>query len=174
MTPLFVVLLAFQVAVINNPAALLYDQIYEERRPAERLKLILEFERKFVTAKGSTPPTMRAQVMGFAMDLYQEQKDWPKMIEYGEKALQHDPGNLRPLTVLARQYALSGENVAKAGEYARRAIDAVAKRRTQKPDAGFTKDTWEAYLKSHETSARGTLDYIRSMTTRLVQRPKKP
>src|SRR5215831_13148305 len=104
--------LTLQVAVINNPAKALYDRIFNESRPAERVKLIAEFESKYASAGSPklASPEMKAQVFGFATDIYQQQYNAAKTIEYGEKTLRNDPANVHVLVLLARQYALSASD----------------------------------------------------------------
>ena len=112
MTFKLLLLLALQVSVVNNPAKTLYDRIFNESRPAERLKLIAEFESKYASAGSPklASPEMKAQVFGFATDIYQQQNNAVKTVDYGEKTLRNDPDNVHVLVLLARQYALSGSD----------------------------------------------------------------
>jgi hypothetical protein len=168
--------LALQATVINNPAKTLYDKIFNEQRPAERLKLINEFETKYASA-GSPKlanPQMKAQVFGFATDIFEQQKNGPKMVEYGEKTLQNDPENLHVLVLLAHQYALSGDKANVGVDYARRALTVIDKLRKGKVESGFTKQTWDQYLNSNQASAQATLDYVRSATQRLAVTGRRP
>ena len=173
----FHLLLLFALqTVINNPAKVLYDQIFNEHRPAERLKLILQFENKY-GLPGSpklASTEMKGQVFGFATDIYQQQNNAAKVVEYGEKTLQNDPDNLHVLVLLARQYAVTADQSGRAVDDAKRAIALTQKLRTGPVGAGFTKQTWEQYLNTNQQSAQSTLDYIRSASQRFAQTGRRP
>src|SRR5215469_16201004 len=162
-----ILLLAWQT-VINNPAKTLYDRIFNEQRPAERLKLINEFEAKYASAGSPrlANPEMKAQVFGFATDIYQQQNNAAKVVEYGEKTLQNDSNNLHVLVLLARQYALSADKADRAADYAKRAIALSQKLQSGPVGSGFTNQSWDQYLKANQTAAQSTLDYLRSVSQR--------
>jgi hypothetical protein len=164
-----------QTAIINNPAQALYDRIFSEHRPAERLKLITEFESKYATGGSKLANAqMKGQVFGFATDIYQQQNNGAKVIEYGEKTLQNDPENLHVLVLLARQYSLTSDGAGHAADYAKRAIALIPKLRSGPVAPGFTKQTWDQYLNTNQSSAQGTLEYLRAATQRFAQTGRRP
>ncbi len=168
-------LLMLQTAIVNNPAQALYDRIYSEHRPAERLKLIAEFESKFASGGSKLANAqMKGQVFSFATDIYQQQNNGAKVIEYGEKTLQNDPDNLHVLVLLARQYSLTADGAGHAADYAKRAIALIPKLRSGPAGPGFTKQTWDQYLNTNQSSAQATLDYLRSAMQRMAQTGRRP
>ena len=176
MTFKLLLLLALQVSVVNNPAKTLYDHIFSESRPAERLKFIAEFESKYASAGSPklASPEMKAQVFGFATDIYQQQYNAAKTIEYGEKTLRNDPANVHVLVLLARQYALSASDTQRGIDDAKRALTVIEKLRKGPVGTGFTKQTWQPYLDTNQSAAQSVLDYVRSSTQRLAQTRKRP
>jgi len=117
---------------------------------------------------------MKAQVFGFATDIYQQEKNGTKMVEYGEKTLQNDHENLHVLVLLAHQYVVSGSNATVGVDYAKRALTVVDKLRKGKVGAGFTQQSWDQYLSSNQASAQATLNYARSATQSLAVTGRRP
>jgi tetratricopeptide (TPR) repeat protein len=74
---------------------------------------------------------------------YRQMQDFAKMNEYSQKVLAQDPANINMLIIVADDASERGVNLAKADEYARRALDLAAK--AVKP-AGLSAEEWQTRL----------------------------
>lgn len=144
----------------------LFNRITEETATPAKLKLLLEFERRF-------PKSSKiGEIYEQTMEAYraQGQAGIPSMITYGEKAISFNAENLQALTIVARQYAVQGTKLDKALDYAKRAKVAIDKKRTGKPPAGVTPAEWQEYLQQMKVSADWTLNYVQSINTSVLRR----
>jgi tetratricopeptide (TPR) repeat protein len=107
--------------VYDYLATAAYNAMASEQDPKKRITEIERFAEVFQGSKLSDNANL------LAVATYQELNDMPRLIAFGEKALASDPKNASMLTLLANAFAedQKGTNLAKAGDYARRAIELV-------------------------------------------------
>ncbi len=122
---------------INYVQYALFSAGYQARDPAARAAL---FER-FAAAFPDSPYTANAQALVAAA--YQQAQNYPKMLDYGQKILARDAGNLGTLLLLADYYSERGEQLDKAEQYAKKALDLLGA--AQKPK-GLTDEQWQKEL----------------------------
>ena len=116
---------------------------------------------------------MDEQVTSYAMLSLSELKDNHRLIDYAEKALKANPGNLPALLMLANTYVESSEpgSLAKAVSYAQKAIvaakaDDAAAEKSQKISAGVGHSVMgRAYAKEQKTLP--SISELKSATTLL-------
>ncbi len=108
---------------------------YQTRDPLARAALL----ERFAAAFPGSPYTANAQTLIAAA--YQEAQNYPKMLDYAQKALAGDPNNLSMLLLLSDYFSERGEQLDKAEEYAKKALDLLAA--AKKPaGAGLAEDQW--------------------------------
>lgn len=105
--------------VYDYLATAAYNAMASEQDPKKR---VVEIERYTEAFRGSKL-AQNADVLAVAT--FQELNDLPKLVAFGEKALAADPNNSSLLTLMANAFAEDpkGTNLAKADNYARRAIE---------------------------------------------------
>jgi hypothetical protein len=97
------------------------------------------------------------------IELYREKNDPDKIIEYGEKALKIDEGNVTAMMALSRNYAIKRVNLDRAVELAQKAVDQIGKLRAGPPPTSHTDVQWKSYLDSTEAAAKSILTYTKSV-----------
>jgi len=122
---------------INYVQYVLFSTGYQARDPAARAALL----ERFAAAFPDSPYTANAQALVAAA--YEQAQNYPKMLDYGQKILARDPGNLGTLLLLADYYSERGEQLDKAEQYAKKALDLLGT--AQKPE-GLTDDQWQKEL----------------------------
>lgn len=75
-----------------------------------------------------------------AADSYRQARNLPKMTELAQKVLSHDPNHVGLLILLADHWAESREQLDKAEEYARKALDILSQ--AQKPEQ-MSEEDWQ-------------------------------
>jgi tetratricopeptide (TPR) repeat protein len=94
-----------------------YNAITGEKDPARRMPEIERYLAAFPESQfGESLATL-------AIVTLQETKDTAGLSAFGDKMLAKNPNDLKLLTVLASAYASSPDHMAKAGTYARRAVE---------------------------------------------------
>ncbi len=120
-----------------------------------KITLLLEFEKQFPQSKALP------DIYVTLMDVYNQKNDRAKLIETGEKAIKVDPDNYTALMHVSRNYAIEKKNLAVAGQYAQRALDALAKK---KAEPRYNEDSqWKAYVDSTEGAAKANLAFVKSV-----------
>ncbi len=120
---------------INYVEYTLFSTGYQTRNPAARAALL----ERFAAAFPGSPYTANAQTLIAAA--YQEAQNYPKMLDYAQKTLAGDPNNLGMLLLLSDYFSERGEQLDKAEEYAKKALDLLAA--AKKPEgAGLAEDQW--------------------------------
>jgi tetratricopeptide (TPR) repeat protein len=120
-----------------------------------RINLLLDFEKQFPSSKALP------DVYNELINLYNQKQDSTKVAEVGEKAVKVDPDNFTALIALSRNYGLAKKNLPQAVQYAQRAVDVLAKKKTE---SRYTEDqAWKAYVDSTDASARANLAWIRTV-----------
>ena len=135
----------------------MFQRIIAEANPDAKLQTMTEFEKQFPQSKALP------DVYLMVIDLYREKNDRPKMIEYGEKVLKLDERNVTAMMVLARNYAIQGNNVDRAVLLAQQAVDQVGRMKTEAPPAQYTDAQWKDYLQSTEAAAKNILNYAKGV-----------
>jgi tetratricopeptide (TPR) repeat protein len=122
---------------INYVEYALLSAGYQTRDPAARAALL----ERFAAAFPDSPYTAGAQALVAAA--YQQAQNYPKMLDYAQKILVRDPNNLGMLLLLADYYSERGEQLDKAEQYAKKALDLLGM--AQKP-AGLSEEQWQKEL----------------------------
>ena len=144
-----------------------FNAIAAEPDSKTRMDYIEKFTTTFPKSK------MDEQVTSYAMLSLSELKDNHRLIDYAEKALKANPGNLPALLMLANTYVESSEpgSLAKAVTYAQKAIvaakaDDAAAEKSQKISAGVGHSVMgRAYAKEQKTLP--SISELKSATTLL-------
>lgn len=107
-----------------------YNAMASEQDPKKRVTQIERYSEAFRGSKLAD----NANILAVAT--FQELNDMPKLIAFGEKALNGDPNNVSLLTLMANAFAEDpkGADLAKADAYARKAIE-LAKSDKTTPEA---------------------------------------
>src|SRR5262249_24598436 len=139
----------------NSPEDRAYTAIEAEKNTTTKLQLMLDFEKNYPTNE------VMPEIYLMIMDAYKEKGDTAKINEFGEKLIRLDPTNVDGLMAVARNYAMAKTNLEKSVTYAQRAVDAIAKKRSTPPPAGYTDAQWKQYLDTLDNSAKGLLTYAK-------------
>jgi tetratricopeptide (TPR) repeat protein len=127
------------------------NAIGNESDPKKRLAMVEKFSPAFPNSK------FEVQVTQLTMASLQALNDPAKSIDFGEKALKSNPGNVSTLLLLANAYVDENKNLVKAVEYGQKAVKLSAVTPESSPDdkltAGMAKSTlgW-AYLKQDKAT----------------------
>jgi hypothetical protein len=141
----------------NGPEDKAFSAIEDEKSPAARLQLLIDFEKNFPASE--VLPTVYLMLM----NIYKDRNDTAKVNEFGEKTIKSDPENIDALMAVSRNYAMAKTNLDRAVQYAQRAVDAGVKKRGTVPPPNYTAAQWKQYLDSLEQSARGLLVYAKGV-----------
>lgn len=135
-----------------------FTRIEGEQNPDAKIALLLEFEKTYPQSR------VLPDIYTMLMTVYHGKNDSAKVIDFGERAIKIDGENLNALLVVSRNLAIERKQIDKAISYAQKAIETVAKLRTQPPPPQYsTDDQWKQYLDTMEQSAKSLLAYARSL-----------
>ena len=136
-----------------------FQKIDAEGNPDGKITLLLAFEKDFPQSKAIREAYLQL------VQLYQDKNDSPKIIEYSEKTLKVDPGNLVALLTATRAYSLEGKpaSVERAIQYGTRAEAEIVKLKSGPPQQGYTDADWKRYIESNEGLAKNYLSYARAL-----------
>jgi len=79
----------------GTPEAKMFEQITGEKNPDSKIELITTFEKQFPQSK------ILPSVYLMAVEIYRDKNDRPRILEFGEKALQLDNTNITAMMLLA-------------------------------------------------------------------------
>jgi len=111
----------------------LYAAAFQTRDPASKAALL----ERFAAAFPDSPYAINAQALVAAA--YQQAQNYPKMLEYAEKLLARDANNIGMLLLLADHFSERGEQLDKAEQYGKKALDLLA---ATKPE-GVADNQWQ-------------------------------
>jgi hypothetical protein len=154
-------LVVFAQVRAGSPEGALFDKIERETNPESKLELVDSFEKQFPTSM------ILPRVYLAAVEVFRQTGDREKVFEFGEKALRLDSNNITAMMILARNYAIESKNVDRALELAQRALDGVAKMRSEPLPTGYSESQWKDYLRSNEAAAGQILEYVKAVKGRL-------
>ena len=143
--------------VAGTPEDKSLQRITTETNPENKLQAILEFERQFPQSKALP------DVYLMAVEIYRQKGERTKVLEYGERTLKIDQGNVNATMVLARNYAIEGKSVDRALALAQQAVDRIVKLKGEAVPPSYSESQWKDYLQSTETAARSILNYAKSV-----------
>ncbi|OLE12984.1 MAG: hypothetical protein AUG89_06340 [Acidobacteria bacterium 13_1_20CM_4_56_7] len=167
----FASMIASQKDANNNSYAFFEGTAFNAIAAEPDSKTRMDYIEKFTTTFPKSK--MDEQVTSYAMLSLSELKDNHRLIDYAEKALKANPGNLPALLMLANTYVESSEpgSLAKAVSYAQKAIvaakaDDAAAEKSQKISAGVGHSVMgRAYAKEQKTLP--SISELKSATTLL-------
>ena len=142
---------------------LVYNAAYQTPEAAKRAALLVRFAKAFPDSPYAVP------ALGIAATAYQQAQDTPKMLEVADGLLAKDPNNLGMLLLLSDYYGEKGEQLAKAEEFARKAVGLADT--APKPD-GVSDDQWtreKALQKGLALSALGQINLQKKENAQAVQ-----
>jgi hypothetical protein len=151
---------AFAQLVAGSPEDKAFEKILAETNPDAKATLLLDYEKQFPQSR------VLSDIYAMLMEVYRQKNDAAKVIEFGEKVIKIDANNVTALMAVSRNYSLERKNLEVAVQYAQRAVDTVAKMRTQSPPANFTADQWKTYVDSTDQAAKSILAYAQSLRPR--------
>jgi hypothetical protein len=146
--------------VVGTSEDKLFQQIRETKDFEHQLQLISDFEKQFPSSPVLT------DVYLIAIEVFRQKGDRSQIIEYGEKALKTDESNVTAMMVLARNYAIEGKELDRAVELGERAVDRINELKEEPAPASQTPEAWNTYLQATEVSAKGILQFAKSMKIR--------
>ncbi|HEY2379858.1 MAG TPA: hypothetical protein VGK48_01630, partial [Terriglobia bacterium] len=88
----------------GSPEDKAFQKIDAESSPDGKIALLMDFEKQFPQSKALREAYLQL------LQIYQDKNDQAKIIEYGEKAIKVDPGNVVALLTASRAYSLDGKN----------------------------------------------------------------
>jgi hypothetical protein len=135
----------------------LLQRISAEADVDKKVKSLMEFEKQFPQS------SVLGDIYMMLVEVYRQKEERPKIIEFGEKTLKVDANNVTAMIILARNYALEGNNLDRAVKLAERAADRVGVMKSDTSSGRYTPEQWKDYLASTEASARSVLEYTRSV-----------
>jgi tetratricopeptide (TPR) repeat protein len=150
-----------------------YNVISAEQAPKARMQFVERFTQAFPESRFLEP------VMTLAIISLQQMNDMVRMAEFGDKVLAANPNSLQTLTVLANAFAedQKGTQLAKAGSYARKAIeltkaDGPDADPTRRITAGFAHEVLGYVLLREERTAEG-INELKTASNMLKDDPAK-
>ena len=145
--------------VAGSPEDKAFQKIDAENNVDNKITLLLDFEKQFAQSKALKEAYLQL------VELYQQKNNSPKVIEYSEKMLKLDPGNLPALLKATYAYSLEGKptSLDRAIQYGQKAMDEITKLKSGPPQQGYTDDQWKQYIESNEGLAKNYLSYARSL-----------
>jgi hypothetical protein len=144
--------------VAGSPEEKAFTAIENERNADAKIALLLGFEKDFPQSR------VLPDIYVMLMDIYRERNDTAKVIDFGERAIKIDGENLTALLAVSRNLAIEKKQIDKAIAYAQKAVDTVAKLRSQPapPQYGSEAD-FKEYLDGMDQAAKSMLAYARSL-----------
>ena len=143
--------------VAGSPEAKAMDKIDAEANPDAKAALLLAYIQEYPQSKVMTDVYVQL------LEIYRQKNDTAKLVEFGEKAIQLDPENITALLAVSRTYAIEKRNLDKAQSYAQKAVDTVAKKKTQPAPPTMTEADWKQWLDTNDQSAKSMLAYVRTV-----------
>jgi tetratricopeptide (TPR) repeat protein len=136
-----------------------FQKIDAENNVDAKIVLLVDFEKQFQQSKSVREAYLQL------VQIYQQKNDQAKVIEYCEKAIKLDPGNLVALLTVTRAYSLDGKQASldRAIQYGEQAVTQIAKMKSQPPQQGYTDEQWKQYIDSNDQLAKTYLAYARSL-----------
>lgn len=134
-----------------------FTKIRNEKNMDTQIVLLNDFEKQFPNSKALPDAYM------MLVDIYNAKNDNTKVAESGEKVLKVDPTNVSALVSVSRVYAMSGKNLDVAVNYAQKAVDNVAKMKTQAVPSNYTDTEWKQLIKDNEEAAQSQLNYAKAV-----------
>jgi tetratricopeptide (TPR) repeat protein len=120
-----------------------------------KIKMLEDFEKQFPMSKALS------DVYGLLMEAFRQKNDNAKITEVAERAIRFDPENYTALIAVSRNYAIEKKNLDKALQYAQKAVEVLAKRKTEQR---YNEDAaWKAYVDSVERNAAANLNFVKSV-----------
>ena len=143
----------------GSPEDKAFQKIDAENSTDGKITLLLDFEKQFPQSTALREAYLQL------LQIYQEKNDNAKIIEFGEKAIKIDPGNIVALLTVTRAYSLDGKNASldRAIAYAQKALDECGKLKTAPPQQGYTDKDWKDYVSRNEDLAKNYLSYAKSL-----------
>src|SRR5436305_2793377 len=89
--------------VAGSPEDKAFQKIDSESNTDAKIVLLQDFEKQFQQSKALREALLQL------VQIYQQKNDLPKSIEYSEKILKVEPGNLVALLTATRAYSLDGK-----------------------------------------------------------------
>ena len=143
--------------IAGSPEAKAMDKIDAESNPDSKATLLVAYIKDYPQSK------VMGSVYTQLLDIYRQKNDSAKLVEYGEKAIQLDPENITALMAVSRNYSIEKKNLDKAVSYAQKAVDTIAKMRTQPTPAGTPDDQWKIWLDQNDQAAKSLLAYAKTV-----------
>jgi hypothetical protein len=143
----------------GSPEDKAFQKIDAENNPEAKITLLQDFEKQFPQSKALRDAYLQL------VQIYQQKNDSAKIIEYAEKTIKLDPGNVVALLTVTRAYSMEGKaaSLERAIQYAQKAVDELAKLKTGPPQQGYTDADWRAYVDQNDALAKQYLAYARSL-----------
>lgn len=146
--------------VAGSPEDKAFEQIMAENNADAKEALLLSYEKQFPQSR------VLSDIYIMLMEVYRQKNDASKVTETGEKIIKIDANNVTALIAVSRNYSLERKNPDQAILYAQRAIDVLAKMKTEPAPSNFSPEQWKAFVDGNEQAAKGLLAYAQSLKPR--------
>jgi hypothetical protein len=135
-----------------------FTKIEGEQNSDAKIQLLLDFEKQYPQSR------VLPDIYTMLMTIYQGKNETAKVVDFGERAIKIDGENLTALLAVSRNLALERKQIDKAISYAQKAVDTIAKQRTQPPPPQYSsEEQWKGYLDSMDQAAKSILAYAKSL-----------
>jgi hypothetical protein len=132
-----------------------FQAISNESNVDRKLALLLAYEKNFPAS--SALPNIYTSLM----NVYVIKGNARGAMEYGERMIRLDGGNVSALVLVSRNYTILQANTPKALEYAERAATIAARNKTLSPQNGLDAATWRQWTTTMDTSAQANLAWVK-------------
>jgi tetratricopeptide (TPR) repeat protein len=148
---------AYAQLIAGSPEDKAFTKIEQEGNLDAKITLLLDYEKQFPQSKVLTA------IYTMLGDAYQQKNDTAKVIEIGERAIKYNPEDIDALVTVSYNLGIrQKQQLDKAATYAQKAVDVIAKLKSQPAPAQFSDDgAWKQHLTSQEQLARQILDYVK-------------
>ena len=146
--------------IAGSPEDKAFEKILTENNADAKEALLLDYEKQFPQSR------VLADIYTMLMEVYRLKNDASKVTETGEKIIKIDANNVTALIAVSRNYSLERKNLDQAILYAQKAIEVLAKMKTQSAPSNFSAEQWKAYVDGNEQAAKGLLAYAQSLKPR--------
>ena len=132
-----------------------FRAISAEANIDRKMILLLAFDKAYPKS------AILSQVYTSLMNINMTKGDSRGAVDYAEKVMRLDPGNVTALVQVSRNYTILQTNPRKALEYAEKAAAIAARNKTLPPQNGLDAETWRKWVTSMDASAQANLTWVK-------------
>ncbi|MCL6480640.1 MAG: hypothetical protein K6U02_02835 [Firmicutes bacterium] len=145
---------------VNYVELTLFNTAYRTPTPSEKAALL----ERFIAAFPDSVYSANAQALVAAT--YQQMQQYDKMLQFAQDILARDPNNIQMLLLLADYWSERGEELARAQDYAQRALQALG---TAQRPAHISEEQWQQQGALQKGLAHSALGMVHAHQRRHAQ-----